>query len=245
MLAEKHQTYQWVQNNGRGYLQLPRLNHPKAFHFFGSRLFSPEAPENGFQPIRTKQVHGDHILTVTAHQGLSHLKDVTGDGLITASENHLIAIGTADCAPILLLDPIKKVCAAVHAGWRGSVSDIAGKAVRKMISDYRSDPADLYAGIGPTINSCCFEVGIEVITAISEKTPYRDRFFHQRNGQEGTEKWQMDLVGLNRLQLMDAGVPPYQIDTAGLCTHCLPNLFYSYRRDKKKMGNMVSGIMLL
>ncbi len=246
MLAEQHKTYQWVQNNGRGYLQLPLLNHPEVFHLFGSRLLSAEALENRFQPIRIQQVHGQHIHDLTTDQDWSLLKDVTGDGLITVSPNRLISIGTADCAPILLLDPTKRVCAAIHAGWRGSVSDITGNAVRKMRAEYGSDPADIFAGIGPTINACCFEVGTDVVEAISEKTPYRDEdIFYQGKGQEAAEKWQMNLVRLNRLQLMDAGLPPHQIEAAGLCTHCLPNLFYSYRRDKKKLGNMISGIMLL
>ncbi|MFQ5587995.1 MAG: peptidoglycan editing factor PgeF [Nitrospiria bacterium] len=246
MLAKaQRQGYQWVQNNGKGYLQLPLLNHPNAFHLFGTRLLSPKTLENSHVPIRLRQVHGDYIQSVNASQDALLFEAIPGDALITDAPRRLITVGTADCTPILLLDPVKKVCAAVHAGWRGSVLDIAGKTVRKMISDYHAKPENIFAGIGPTIHPCCFEVGPDVVEAVSQNTPYGDWVFSQKETRQGIEKQRLDLVRLNRLQLIDAGVPANQIETAGLCTHCLPNLFYSFRRDRRKLGNMVSGIMLI
>lgn len=246
MLAqEQHQSYQWVQNNGKGYLQLPMLNHPNVFHLFGTRLLPPEDVQNHYAPAKLRQVHGDHIQSVHASQENLLFEAIPGDGLITDAVNRFISVGTADCTPILLLDPVKRVSAAIHAGWRGSVQDIAGKAVRKMMSDYHCNPEDLFTGIGPSIKPCCFEVGLDVVESVYENTPYGEWVFSQKEMPQGVEKHRLDLVRLNRLQLIEAGVPAQQIEAAGLCTHCLPNLFYSFRRDKKKMGNMVSGIMLL
>ncbi len=246
MLTEtQHQSYQWVQNNGQGYLQLPALNHPNVFHLFGTKLLSPETLRDHYPVIRLRQVHGDHIQMVNKTQDPLLFEAIPGDALITSDTNRLITVGTADCTPILLLDPINKVCAAVHAGWRGNVLNIVGKTVQKMIVDYQCDAANIYAGIGPTIKPCCFEVGPDVIDSVFKNTPYGEWVFSQKEIQNGAEKQRLDLERLNRLQLIDAGVPAHQIEAAGLCTHCLPNLFYSFRRDQKKIGNMVSGIMLL
>ncbi len=246
MLAERNQkSYQWVQNNGQGYLQLPILDHSKAFHLFGTRLLTSEELQNRFKPIQLRQVHGNEIHPITKALQPSQVTTLSGDGLFTNLTNRFITIRTADCTPILLFDPVRYVTAAVHAGWRGSVLNIAGKAVQKMVSYFGSHPKNLIAGIGPAIHSCCLEVGRDVLEAVHENTPHGDLVFHRKEGQDGIEKWQLDLVRLNTLQLIDAGLPKSQIAAAGLCTSCLPNLFYSYRRDKKINGSMFSGIMLL
>lgn len=245
MLAEEdRQAYHWVQNNGRSYLQLPSLNHPGVFHLFGTRLLDDVALER-YKPIRLQQVHGDRVQPVPKAPLSALLNAIEGDALVTDVPNRFISVGTADCVPILLVDPIKRVSAAIHAGWRGSVRNIVGKTVQKMIGVYGANPENIFAGIGPSIQPCCFEVGSDVVEVLENQTPHSHAVLHQETEKKETGKWQFNLLKLNRLQLLEAGVPPAQVATADLCTSCLPNLFYSFRRDKKKRGNMASGIMLL
>ena len=245
MLAEEHcQTYHWVQNNGRSYLQLPVLNHPGVFHLFGTRFLENSDLEH-YKPIRLRQVHGDRVQPVPKAPISALLQAIEGDALVTEIPNRFISVGTADCVPILLSDPVKRVTAAIHAGWRGSVRNIADKTVQKMIAVYGAKPENIFAGIGPAIHSCCFEVASDVVAAVEKQTPHAHAVLHQESEKQEERKWQLDLIRLNRLQLLGAGVPTDHIASAGLCTSCLPNLFYSFRRDKKKRGNMVSGIMLL
>jgi len=245
MLAEKHrQSYHWVQNNGRSYLQLPLLNQPGVFHLFGTRLLG-DAELEAYKPIRLRQVHGNHVQPVPKAPISTLLEAIEGDALVTDVPNRFITVGTADCVPILLVDANKGVCAAVHAGWRGSVRNIVGKTMQKMIASYGVNQEHLFAGIGPAIQSCCFEVASDVVEAIEKQTAHSHTVLHQEPEKEDLGKWQLDLVQLNHLQLLEAGVPSDHVANADLCTSCLPNLFYSFRRDKKRMGNMASGIMLL
>jgi YfiH family protein len=160
--------------------------------------------------------------------------------LITDRSHVLIAVSTADCVPLLLLDPIRKAVAAIHAGWRGTVLNISAKVVREMSLHYGSEPGDLMAGIGPSIGPCCYEVGNDVWQQVERKFVYgHEAVLHQRAG-----KAILDLARLNHLQLMEAGLRPERIFFSGLCTACFPNLFYSFRRDKTKTRSMMSGIML-
>lgn len=235
---DKRTSYHWVPNNGHGYLQLPLLNISGVFHLFGTRLLERASLQKDYTPIFLHQVHQDRIIRIVSD---GTVKEDDGDGLTTNTLNQLIAVSTADCVPILLFDPVKKAAAALHAGWRGSILNISGKGVRNLVLNYGSDPKDVVAGIGPSIGPCCFEVGLDVVSAAEEKTSYGERVLQKK----GNGKWRLDLVKLNSLQLMDAGIPPDQIQAAGLCTACLPNLFTSFRRDKKIVGSMMSGIMLL
>jgi YfiH family protein len=241
------QRYHWVQNNGRGFIQLPGLNHSTAFHFFGTRLLagsegSDLAPGQVQQSARTRQVHGNRIHRVpgAAEPGGFSQEIGEGDGLTTDRPGTLINVSTADCVPVLLLDPVRKAASAVHAGWRGTVLNITAKAVESMQFYYGSDPRNLLVGIGPSIGPCCYEVSNDVWEQVEQGYFYgREVLLHEKNG-----KAMLDLVQLNRMQLIEAGVLPDQIAFSGLCTSCFPSLFYSFRRDQKRMGNMASGIML-
>lgn len=243
MQEEKQQSYQWVENNGRGYLQLPLLNHPSLLHFFGTRLLSEVSLENGRLPIRLHQVHKDRIRHVNHEVGpfSDHRERLEGDGLATQLPNCLITVSTADCLSILLFDPVETAISVIHAGWRGSVLNIAGKGIDEMVLTYGSDRRNVLAGLGPSIGPCCFEVKADVADAVKKNTPYEEKVLQKK----GERKWDLDLVGLNTLQLIEAGVPSEQIASTGLCTVCLPNLFFSYRRDKKKIDNMLNGMVLI
>lgn len=252
LLEERAQGYQWIQNNGKGYIQLPLFDGTSLFHFFGTRLLAKhsETEAEHFQNItalgrpeslaRCRQVHGDLICQANfTGNGESQLIP-TGDGLTTDRCGLLISVSTADCVPVLLFDPVRRAVSAVHAGWRGSYLNISAKAVDAMQTNYGSKPKDILSGIGPSIGPCCFEVGSDVWEKLERGYPYGKQVVVHGKG----EKAWVDLAQLNRLQLIGAGLRPENIHDTGLCTACYPNLFYSFRRDGKKIGNMTSGLML-
>jgi polyphenol oxidase len=159
------------------------------------------------------------------------------DAVITNLKGICIGIKTADCVPILLFDQKRKVIAAIHAGWRGTVQNIASLAVKRMISEFNSDPADIIAGIGPSIGPEVYEVGKEVWTQF-------DQQYIQPNGSHTGDKRLLDLWKANQDQLIGAGIPSNQIELAGLCTYLNPGTFFSARRDGAETGRMATGIML-
>ncbi|MEW5989356.1 MAG: peptidoglycan editing factor PgeF [Chloroflexota bacterium] len=153
------------------------------------------------------------------------------DGLITDEPGCGLTMNFADCAPILLYDPVQRAIGLGHAGWQGAVKDLPGAIVRAMREAFGSRPADLLAGIGPCIGPCCYEVGETVITAV------RQAFLRQ----EGLLVWPVtngrphfDLPAANHHCLERAGVE--QIELSGLCTACRTDLFYSHRAEKGQTG---------
>jgi YfiH family protein len=146
-----------------------------------------------------------------------------GDALLENTPGAVVAIQTADCLPILLVDERQRAVAAVHAGWRGTVAGIAQRAVEAMRGQFGSKPMDLHAAIGPGIGPCCYEVGPEVAAQF---------------GQPG--RAHVDLGQANRRQLMDAGVTPERIYASNLCTMCRSEEFESFRRDQEAAGRLYS-----
>ncbi len=216
------------------------FEHPEQVHFFGDRFFRGDGLEQGGQAITLTQVHGDKIVSLQKQTDVLATRDLQADGLVTNLKSCFIAVKTADCVPVILFDPKRKVVAALHAGWRGTVLNIAAKGLSKMVADFGSDPQDILAGIGPSIAPCCFEVKEDVVNAIESQTRFKEAVIQK----VGAKNWSCDLPKLNRLQLEDAGVSPKKISLSGLCTFCLPERYFSFRRDKKKLGNMLSAIML-
>jgi YfiH family protein len=135
--------------------------------------------------------------------------------------------------PILLVDRDRRAVAAVHAGWRGTVAEIARRAVEEMQREFGSEPRELEAAIGPGIGACCYEVGPEV----GAHFPKNSQF-----GLNGRAR--VDLAGANRRQLLEAGLDGARIYISGLCTRCRPDEFHSYRRDKQDAGRMFSFVGL-
>ena len=154
-----------------------------------------------------------------------------GDALLENAPGSVVAVKTADCVPILLVDPGQRAVAAVHAGWRGTVAEIVRHAIEHMRREFGSAPDAMHAALGPAIGPCCYEVGPDVAGYFPQ-----DRL--DQAGRDGRAR--VDLVGANRRQLLAAGVPAAHIYTAGLCTMCLPAQFHSYRRDKQAAGRMFS-----
>lgn len=188
-----------------------------------------------------RQVHGDDVIVIRDLPDPSLMRAaVPADGAVTDRPGLVLTVLTADCLPILLADPKRRVVAAVHAGWRGTVAGIARTAVETMTAAFGSDPADVLAALGPSIGRCCYEVGPEVIGAVRSAFDFADDHIKTKPGGKGM----LDLVGLNRGVLARAGLPPERIRSADLCTNCRDDLFYSYRREGEGTGRMLAGIMI-
>jgi hypothetical protein len=205
------------------------------------------------QLVSLLQFHSDAIL----HFETAPTEPARGDASVTKSAGLLLAVQTADCVPILLVDPKNRAVAAVHAGWRGTLARIVEKAVGKMTMQFGSQAADLLAAIGPAIGGCCYEVGTEVAAAFSGQFSNAAEFFDElRTGDEPNplqwlnrmppghqpppKKVLLDLPKANRVQLEAAGVPAANIFMSDLCTGCRKDLLFSYRKEGAESGRMMA-----
>ena len=185
------------------------------------------------------QIHSADVRIVHNQEEAQPQPGVLGDdqycdALISDTPKILLAVKTADCVPILLADKKTGAFAAVHAGWRGTSASIVLAAIRQLKSEYTTRPEDLRAAIGPAANSCCYEVGREVIDQFKERFPESgDLFTPTRDGHA-----RIDLQTANRDQLIAAGVSPERVHIAPLCTMDRNDLFFSYRREKQLHGRV-------
>lgn len=163
------------------------------------------------------------------------------DALITNERAVCIAVSTADCVPVIVYAPDKKVSAVIHAGWRGTVQYIVVKTIQKMIDVFQCDPSQMYAGIGPSISKDAFEVGEEVADVFRQTfTDVSDILFYDQK----TGKAHLDLWETNRLQLISSGLLSDHIDVSGICTYLQCDEFFSARRLGIHSGRMLSGIII-
>ena len=176
---------------------------------------------DGPGPAFARQVHGADVLTV-AGPGLAG----TGDALLTDRPAQPLAIFTADCVPIVVLDPVGRRLATVHAGWRGTAQAVATAAARALAAA-GGDPRTFVAALGPSIGPCCYEVDAPVVERLEAAFPGR---WPAWTTPRGPGRWLLDLWRANADQLMDAGMPATAIERLDLCTFCTGDLFYSYRR---------------
>jgi polyphenol oxidase len=183
------------------------------------------------------QVHGTDILTVSRATLREELHDK--DALITAERGVCISVMSADCVTILLYDKRNHVCGAVHSGWRGTVAHILSKTLRKMSETYNSKGQDIIAAIGPSVCQDSYEVGEEVIEEVNRSFGSNNRLMlYQPNN-----KAKLDLWEANRLQLLDFGVSPANIEVSELCTVKNNDHFFSARKGDK--GRFAAGIVLV
>lgn len=212
-------------------------------------------------PIVTlRQIHSDLIHCV---QGLPK-EPLVGDGLITDRPGIVLAVQTADCLPIILIDPKRRDLGVFHAGWRGTVKRIIEKGVGEMRRWFGTLPRDIKAAIGPGIHACCYDVGPEVRQQFESQFAYASDLFRETKESDPVrEKYPLlfltarapghselptkiflDLVEANRRQLIDAGVSPKNICASASCTACRADLLFSYRAEKGVTGRMmgVAGI---
>ena len=195
--------------------------------------------------VTTSQVHGDVIRTATSKDIKSDLFLPNGyecDGLITNEPGLALTIYSADCIPVLLYDPVKRVIAAVHAGWRGTAQDIAGKAIRKMQQEYGCLPENILSAIGPGISQCCFETHSDVPDAMTEALGdfVKPHILCLENG-----KFKVDLKGINAALLTRAGVSPDHIEISADCTACLNEKYWSHRVTQGQRGSQAAMIQLI
>ena len=186
-----------------------------------------------------------------------------GDALITNVPGFLLTILAADCLPVLLIDVRQRVVAALHCGWRGTLRRLAQKGVGRMMQMFGARVRDLRAAIGPGIGVCCYQVGQEVVEEFQAQFPYASQLLQFRTapltpmkikhpllfshllkpvGPSENERVYLDLVRANVRQLAEVGIPEKHIFAEALCTHCHPDLFFSYRRDGALAGRMMGVI---
>lgn len=196
------------------------------------------APE---QTVFTHQTHTDAVARVGAADrgwGLFREVEPERDGIYTDEPGIALVCFAADCTPILLHDPVHRVIAAVHAGWRGTALGIAARCVEALTRDFGTDPGDLQAAIGPCIGSCCFETDRDVPEAmLASLGPEAERLIRPAG-----EKYFPDLKQLNALWLRRAGVS--DLDVSCDCTRCQPDRFWSHRVTGNARGSQAAIIML-
>ena len=154
------------------------------------------------------------------------------DALVTDTPGVYLMLRFADCVPVLFHDPVRRVVGLAHAGWRGTVACIARATVGWMVEAFGCRPADIRAGIGPSIGPCCYEVGDEVVGAAREAFPDAPYLLErQANG-----RWHFDLWAANRYQLATEGVKEMQV--SGLCTSCRTDEWFSHRAEQGRTGRL-------
>jgi polyphenol oxidase len=234
------------------------------------RRFLQALGATGMKLITLRQIHSASVLRVGSRdrgepkrgESMDAESPCKGDGLMTAEPGILLAIQTADCIPVLVADVKKKVVAAFHAGWRGTVRRIVENGVGKMRAAFGCQPENLVAAIGPGIAACCYAVGDEVRSEFASQFRYADALFHEvANSDPVKTKYPMlflnqrapghgsvgpalhlDLMEANRRQLLDAGLGARAIAVVGDCTQCQNNRYFSYRAEQGFTGRLLSAI---
>lgn len=213
--------------------------------------------------VALRQIHSDivHIVPAKATAGSEFAPQ--GDALIAHEPHVLLTIQTADCVPILLADTKRRVVAAIHSGWRGTLRRVAAKTLGRMQMEFGTCPEDVIAALGPGIGRCCYEVGEEVAKEFHAQFSHaRDWFdgpFDALAAGENDPSWlpwltmmppghqpapprvRLDLIAANRAILAGAGVASACIFSSGYCTACRTDLFFSYRRERTT-GRLMAAI---
>ncbi len=187
--------------------------------------------------VCTKQVHGTNVMLVgnkdKGKGALSYESSISDtDALITDERNIPLAILTADCLSVFLYDSKKHAIGLVHAGWLGTKDNITGKTIEKMQKQFGTDTQDLQVAFGPAMRQCCYEVGEAFKDLFSFGLNFRDNRIY------------LDIAGVNRKQLLDLGLDDKQIYDSKLCTFCQNDDFFSFRKEEKTCGRMISVMML-
>ena len=210
--------------------------------------------------VAMKQIHSSIIHHITKLPE----KPLSGDGLITREPGIVLTVRTADCIPVLLVDPVEHAVGSFHAGWRGTLARIVEKGVGEMRRCFGSQPANLRAAIGPGIHRCCYEVAEEfkekfasqfayageLFEDVFSSDPVREKypllFMNMRAPGHGAPPCtlHLDLAAANRRQLLDAGLDETMIWISDLCTSCRNDILFSHRKEHGKTGRMVAAIAI-
>lgn len=216
-------------------------NIGKVVHGFLNKNFNGDLDDvarySGLNRIHTiKQVHSNVVFLL--NEKMTGKPAAEGDAIVTSMRNLGVGVYTADCVPLLLVDGDAKVVAAVHAGWRGTLSGIVNRTIRRMEKAYGILSSEISAAVGPSIGMCCYEVGEEVAVQFMNKYDKCSEFLSKRND----SKYVIDLRMANVRNLVDAGVA--NVEVMDICTMCNGD-FHSYRREGRGVGRQLSFIGLV
>ena len=196
--------------------------------------------------VLSQQTHTTNIRIVTDEdrgKGITRERDYTDiDGLITNVPGICLVTTYADCVPLYFLDPVKKVIALSHSGWRGTVGKIGKKTVELMHDNFGSDPADILAAVGPSVCQDCYEVSADVTDRFKEvfdRSAWDELFYEKPDG-----KYQLDLWKANEKIFLEAGIREDHITVTNVCTHCNSGILYSHRAMGDKRGNLCAFLAL-
>lgn len=196
--------------------------------------------------VLSQQTHTTNIRIVTdadRGKGITRERDYTDvDGLITDVPGICLVTTYADCVPLYFLDPVKRVIALSHSGWRGTVGKIGKKTVNLMQEHFGSDPADILAAVGPSVCMDCYEVSADVINQFREafdRALWDKLFFEKPDG-----KYQLDLWKANEFIFLEAGIRQEHIAVTNVCTHCNSEILYSHRAMGDRRGNLCAFLAL-
>ncbi len=194
--------------------------------------------------VISAQEHHTTVISVTQEdcgRGINRGRGYTDvDGLMTNVPGVVLCTQYADCVPLFFADPVRRVVATSHAGWKGTVAQIGAVTVQKMNECYGSDPRDILVGIGPSIGMCCFEVDVPVYDAFSQ-LPFSDEAMIRN---DGNGKYHIDLWECNRRSLVEAGVLQEHITVTDLCTKCHNDFFWSHRATGGQRGSLAAFIAI-
>jgi len=195
------------------------------------------------QFLYASQVHSGDVKVIdqsSVENGIL-LSNPRTDATITALPGICLMVMVADCVPVLLFDPEKRVSAVIHAGWRGTVQNITSNTIRKMHEHFGCDPSAIMAGIGPSIGPCCYEVGEEVSEFVKQSFGTEKGYLVRK---QKLSKPHFDLWYANHKQLTDWRVKPENIETSKLCTKCRQDIFFSSRAAGGVTGRFAAGIIM-
>jgi len=163
------------------------------------------------------------------------------DGLITNESGVILSTFYADCVPLYFVDPVHKAIGLSHSGWRGTVDRMGQKTLEAMKEAFGTNPADVYAAIGPSICQDCYEISEDVAEHFyKEFEGHGDEIlYHKGNG-----KYQLDLWKTNEIVMRDAGILPEHLAVTNICTCCNPEVLFSHRASQGRRGNLAAFLML-
>jgi YfiH family protein len=256
VLPEVPEAFVWTRESWGSALRCRPLQEIAAHLFTTRQLVLTEeanlrrlASALGAERVKlVTQVHRAGVAVVRRGEQASDERP-EADVIVSDDPAVAIAVRAADCVPILLADPATGAVGAVHAGWRGTAAGAVGAAVEAMVREFGSDPGRLIAAIGPSIGSCCYEVGSELVDAFAAAGHERyliDRWFLTRPpGRANRERspLHLDVAGANRDQLILAGVPEQNIYLSGLCTAMNLDVLTSFRYEGNGAGRIAGAIV--
>ena len=243
-----------IKKEGIQYLQFKKLlNYPEIKYAYvigldkDFNINKNEKAKNNYKKIckelnlnnivNTKQNHTDSIQIIKEKMNkdkpdFNMYEDI--DGLITNKKDIVLATVNADCILLVFYDPVKKVIANVHSGWRGTLKRISEKTINKMIQQYNCNPKDIICCMSPSIRKDHFEVDEDVYKLFFEEfknLPHLENIFEQKNN-----KWYIDTILINKEILKKQGLKEENIVDSGICTVCNKDIIHSYRAHGKNVG---------